>query len=386
MADVQYYNLTISNSDLQTAGQTYGEASRKIPASIFAYNDNPIIADPSEYYCSIARFEVPCDYVPLVQFIVQTNSAGIVEDPNLGVNSFTLTYGNTVSTQAFIKFIPQIENQPTPPVGTLGQQFTPYYFITSYNWWLQLLNTALNEAITDLKTQVGGAITNATAPFFNYDSSTQLITLYADKSWYSNILTTPIYIYFNSVSIPIFNGFNFNRVSSGSANGVDCYFVIRNNNDLNLQTIGTVEYILSTQEYVGLSYLSTLSSFIISTSMNIKSESSFILNPTNGNAQNLQYTNILTDFIPDLSSTNEAGLASKIFIFTAPVNMYRPFQFNQRDPLYNIIVNISFTDSFGNVYPLQLPKYNNVTIKFQFMKKSIFAAMSGGQKLIKSGF
>jgi hypothetical protein len=386
MADVQYYNLTISNSDLQTAGQTYGEASRKIPASIFAYNDNPIIADPSEYYCSIARFEVPCDYVPVIQFIVQTDSAGIVQDPNLGVNSFTLTYGNTVSTQEFVNFITQIENQPTPPVGTLGQQFTSYYFIFSYSWWLKLLNTALNAAITNLKTQVGAPIAAATAPFFSYDPKTQLITLYADKLWYDNSLATPIDIYFNSVSIPAFNGFVFNRVSSGSANGADCYFVIRNDYDLNIQTLGTVDYILSSQEYVGLSYLSTLSSFIISTSMNIKSESSFILNPTNGNAQNLQYSNILTDFIPDLSSTNEAGLSSKIFIFTAPVNMYRPFQFNQKDPLYNVSVNISFTDSFGNVYPLQLPKYNNVSIKFQFMKKSIFASMSGGQKLIKSGF
>ena len=104
--------------------------------------------------------------------------------------------------------------------------------------------------------------------------------------------------------------------------------------------------------------------------MNVNSESTFINNP--GNSQNVSYTNVLTDFLPDLSNAGyEAGLFSKNFIYNAP-SLYRVFEFNQKDPLLQMTVNIYFQDKYNNTYPLYLEKGTQANVKFMFIKKTMF--------------
>jgi len=369
--DAFYYNFAISNSNPTTAGQTYG--TTKIPSIVYTYNDLPICNNPNDYYCSIQRFEVPCSSIPVIAYVVWTDADNVVTDVNKGVYSFTLRYEDTYSDQIFYEFIPQVERPNNiPPTGTVGQTFSDYYFVFDYSWFIRFMNTALARAVVSLKALVP-ALSGLTDPFFYYDPKTQLITLYADSAFYDEALANPVYIYFNSICIPILTGFPFNSVSSGSANGADEYFIIQNHNTLNQQTINGVLYDLMSQEYVSVSYWSPLQSIVLSTSMNIVSESfSISYGTTTNQSQNVNYQNILTDFIPDLSGANEAGISSKIFIFNAPTTMYRPFQFKQQNPLYIVSLTVSFTDIFGNTYPLYIQKYNNVNVKLQFMKKEVY--------------
>jgi hypothetical protein len=97
MADVIYYNISIDSSNIYTSGRTQGQYALPTIPNLVANNSNPIVADPSEYYCSVIRFSVPCFTVPLIQFLVQTP----VLDVNKGIYSFTLSYNGTYSEQVF---------------------------------------------------------------------------------------------------------------------------------------------------------------------------------------------------------------------------------------------------------------------------------------------
>ena len=85
----------------------------------------------------------------------------------------------------------------------------------------------------------------------------------------------------------------------------------------------------------------------------------------------MNYINVLTDYIPDLSSVgSEAGLSTKNFIYNAP-SLYRVFSFNQKDPLNNFDIQIYMMDIYNNIYPLTLLKGITCNLKFMFIKKNL---------------
>ena len=95
-------------------------------------------------------------------------------------------------------------------------------------------------------------------------------------------------------------------------------------------------------------------------------------------SNNINYTGILADYLPDLTTQNDAGISSKTFIYNAP-SLYRLFEFQKKGPLYEISANIFFSDSLGNQYPLYLEKGQAIEIKLMFIKKSI---IRGGKLLL----
>jgi len=373
--DVIYYNIQISNINKTNSGKITGADALQSQSQIQSNNTLPILTVPEDYVGSIVRFAVPCFNIPLIQFIVQTPITSPT-DINKGIYSFTLEYNGTFSSQTFYTFIPQVENITPPNNPSQFQDFSSeYYFLYNYGEWIQFQNTALNTAFLELQTLVAPALATVDPPFFNYDPITQLISLYVDKLFFDQNLTTPIIkIYFNNVSEQYFNGFIFNDVAVGSANGVDSYFKIRNFNGINISPVNNALIVFS-QEFVSLGYLSPLKNIVISTNMNIVSEIFFISNASA--LQNSAYLNVLTDFIPDLSNGQEAGVGSKIFIYNAP-SLFRVFDFVDKHPLYSIGLTINWTDTLGNVYPLTLSKGTVASIKMMFIKKSFYSKIKGG--------
>lgn len=382
--DVIYYNISIDNTSPQTSGKIYGSSARELNATITANQNIPIIDKPDEYFGSIIRFEVPCFTIPVISFIVQTPIV-TEQDINKGIYTFTLKYGSNVSIQSPVYFVPVITDPTygiTPTYPSAVQQFTPYYFIYSYGTWVSFLNTALAVAFADLQTKVSGALDNAKTPFFYYDPNTQLITLYADKDYFDQSLMDPVYIYFNSVSNAYFNGFIWNEENIGDSQGLDNYFVITNTMGLNTKTINSTVYTMNTQEFVALSYLSPLKNILITTQMGVSSEIFFLNSP--GATQNTSFVNVLTDFIPDLSGSQEAGVSSKTFIYNA-TSLYRLFEFIDKNPLYSVSLAINWVDTNNNIYPLQLAKGTLASIKIMFIKKSSIPMFGNIGSTIKTG-
>ena len=367
--DVLYYNISIDNTSADTSGKSKGKFAESEVAKIVANNSNPIIADPTQYYASIVRFSVPCFRVPLINFIVQTPII-TAEDVNKGLGTFTLNYNSISSINSHHIFEPQILDTPIPPYPSQFQTFSPYYYLYSYTLLMEIWNKSLNIAFDDLKTKVDGALDAANTPFFYYNTQTQLITLYAEAAYFDQSLEKPVYIYFNSVCQQFFNGFVFIEEQVGSESGLDDYFVVKNINTINQKTINSVLYDAMEQDYVSLAYLSPLKNIIITTNMNVNSEVFYVNSPSV--IQNNNYINVLTDFIPDISGVNEAGIGSKIFIYNAP-SLYRVFEFNSKTPLYTVSLGISWVDQLGNIYPLELVKGTIATVKIMFVKKTVFS-------------
>ena len=171
-SDIIYYNLQLGNDSDQTSG-VFSPINQTL-ASIQTNSTIPIITNPDEYYCSIIRFQLSGFNIPLISFVIQTP----VTDINLSIYSFTLTEGAFTSTQQFVQYTPQVQVQASmvPVVGTVTQNFkSQYYFVYDYTWMIKMFNTTLATANTALNAASGGA---KAAPFFVYDPTTQLVSLY----------------------------------------------------------------------------------------------------------------------------------------------------------------------------------------------------------------
>ena len=364
--DIFYHNLSIVNPQQNIS-------NKQVFAEISANNNIPICQNPDDYYCSIIRFQVAGFNIPTINFLIQTP----VLDINLGIYSFTVGDNTVNGNQTYVNFIPQVPIPPQemPKVGTKLQDFsTYYYFLYDYTYFITLLNTALASAVASYNTLSGAS---ATIPFFYYDPPTQLITLYADKTFYDNSLANPIKIYFNKPLSNYFNGLAYNHLSysvNNALSGLDNVFIIKDFYGLNetyippTATTG-INYLKTTAQFNSYGYWSFLKSILITTNMNVVSESFYVNNPTE--FQNTEYLNVLTDFLPDLGVSNGAGVSSQIYIYNAP-SLYRIFEFKQKTPLYNISLNVGFTDTSGNYYPLDLEGGTECSFKLMFIKKSVY--------------
>jgi hypothetical protein len=163
--------------------------------------------------------QIPCSNIPLIQFLIQTP----VLDINKGIYSFSIggptSAGNdfVLGTETFFTFVPQITvpSYLLPPVGTPTQTFSDYYYLYDYTWFIQIMNTALKAAVISYYTAAGIA-QPASYPYFNYDATTQLISLYTLAPFQQqfgtsqSIYTTNPIIYFNNPLRRFFGGLSYN--------------------------------------------------------------------------------------------------------------------------------------------------------------------------------
>jgi hypothetical protein len=92
---------------------------------------------------------------------------------------------------------------------------TGYYNIYNYEWFITLVNKALKDAVYKLKTEIINGLIPYTisdySPYFTFDKSTKLISLYAprqdvdesNEAPMSICLNKPLYRLFNSLPLQI---------------------------------------------------------------------------------------------------------------------------------------------------------------------------------------
>ena len=132
--------------------------------------------------------------------------------------------------------------------------------------------------------------------------------------------------------------------------GMDNLVGIRDNmlNTVSPTTSG-IAYLATSFQYASYGYWNFLKSIIITTTMTVNSESVYSNN--NSLYQNVQYINILEDFMPDLAQNMGAGIQNQIFTYNAS-SLYRIFSFNQKTPLYRVNLTVNVVDTYGNISPL----------------------------------
>ena len=190
--DFLYYNAMIINNSTNTTSTTNDPA--------ITYQDTrslPILNDKSKYAVSVENFTINGAGKNLPVMIPQIQ-AGNNTDPNNTVYSITFTWNSNAASSAvvqstrFIQWEPEnkasFTTQPKSPY-TSPQPEIDYYYCYTYTHFLKLVNNALALAWGDVQQAVLGASVNfgTVCPFFTYDSSQNLFSLWQD----SNSCLTP---------------------------------------------------------------------------------------------------------------------------------------------------------------------------------------------------
>jgi len=375
--DVIYYNLTIDSNSTGLGNQSV--------ASIIAQNTYPILNNPSEYYGSIIRMSTPQFEIPNSYFDAYVDpSTGLVPDVNRGVYQFTIQWGSVTPQGVITSIASNTQNVmwvqqdfTASPIPQNNQPLTQssYYFIYSYETIVARWNAALSLAYNAVQSAVGAPLVPNQPPFFLYDATTQLISLYSPQanSEYSDTGLNFLQIFCNGILQPFINGFRYFAFPDPVKNVMFNIQSYPNQlTPVNQVTLNSIVYIKNTQNFQSLAYMNTLRSIQVTTSMPVVQENFYTGSGTNALGQNLLLSSVLTDYIPDLTQGSQGGVASAQFIYNAN-SLYRIFCLTSNTPLYNFSCAIFWTDQYNNTWPLGLFTNQQISIKFMFIKKHLIA-------------
>lgn len=351
MANIVYFNATISNTESDTP----------VEAQYFSNSQSIILQNQSEWVGSIIRLNINQFLIPIFLFKVQTP----VNNVNLGIYSFTLTYNNQSSGQTYLLWQPT-NTMSIPLTGSSTQDFTSnYYYCYSYQTMIDCMNIALKTAYTNLSNTVGNTtLPISDYPYIVYNQNLQLLELHAPTIFDSNN-ETPVNIYCNTDLMPFLHGFKLFTQGYGTSTGQDYLISVKTlpdqtkaiNKDSN-------DNIVMYQEASCFSYWNSLRQIFVKSNLNVALECFFDPNT------NISYSNILTDYCPDLSGPEEALISEKQFVYNAS-SLYRLFEFNKNNmPLTSINLSLVWIDNDGNEYPIYIYKGFKCDIKLMFIKKN----------------
>ena len=215
--DIIYYNCDIINN-FSADTNVSGLAQLDPPIRFNETRDTALLRDASKYHFSIVRFTMdgPNRTLPLLIPTIQLGQT----DVNLTTYALALTLQQTwnISTGqvvfsltppvTFMKWIPECQNPivaPTPPPPLVTQDITSrYYYCTTYQWMVNLINTTFLTAQQTLYAlfkqswtdqvptyattdpfpyptfaSFQGAVCNS--PWMVYNPTTQLFSIYLDS-------------------------------------------------------------------------------------------------------------------------------------------------------------------------------------------------------------
>jgi len=391
-----YYDISIFNND--TSGDMPVNLKFTEQRSGGALVDNP-----SDYYLSIVRFEIDSPSLPV--FIPQrrVNSAGF----NDLIYSFGLETINGTNNSATTRFKKRVQYIPVNPnVGVDGfvvdgTEFNlsqEYYYIYNVRQWLRMVNICLEELFNAMKTSDSNGddpiipqdtFTSAKAPFFDYNSSSGLISLYTTTHYINTAGTNRLRLYWNSPTNTIFGGFDtivaptatsvlFDNTAptEGGSHPSTFYEVnIQNPNSKNVVSFITTtnSFVESTQAYPSMPMCSPIQNIVFGTSGNLPVSNSQIGNPTifksngdcatQGGADNI--SPILTDFIVPLIRGDEY----KPKINYSP-SEYRLLDMKGNAPLKTCDLQVYWKSKVdAKLHPFVLGSQCGASCKIMFRKK-----------------
>lgn len=176
--DYVYYNAMIVNNTVQTT-QTTSD-----PSIIYQdTRDMPILRDSSNYEVSVEKFTLDGAVQNLPIFIPQ------IQTPVTNINNtvYTITFSWTDGVNYFqntqtLKWTPEDLSSfaPAPPTGTETQTESPYYYMYTFQHWVNIINNSLTSAYNAVKTSAGAGFGGTVCPFFSYDPERKVFSVSQD--------------------------------------------------------------------------------------------------------------------------------------------------------------------------------------------------------------
>ena len=326
--DHVYIDINIKYDENKDVGQN---------SSIATYQSTktePLIGNPSEYHLTIDRFNLSGFLIP--SYIFNPDEPGAV-----GLNFGGIGY--------FADLV------WTPRTNT-GVNDPTYYFIYDYQHYLDILNTALTTAFSLIPAPPAGAV----APYVVWDTDSQKFIVYAQKAFYDLSIATPIKIIFDNTVYRLFPFLPYFEETN------NLWSLVMNDYKNNTEDIGGVDYLFLKQQAIGTSYWNPAKG-ILFTSNSIPVKNTYTqINNQFQDESNATSLGILIDFKLNIDNS----LDQRKQLLYVPQQNYRRLDLYGTTPLRTIDIQVYWSDLFGNLYPLRIPKAQEANIKLLFIRKS----------------
>lgn len=363
-----YYNVVMPYNPINSQNN-----DSPISPAIFNVEFNQAILDnPSEYYLAVQRFTIPTQTIPIMIAQIQ-NWPLNVTGPNKMIQSFTLTYGANTSGQVYLDFLTTNPNYPVPAAPSASKPSVdevPYYYVYNYEQMILMMNNALQTAFNNLPVKPVGSF----APFFIYDTNTELISLVAQIAYYDLANVTPIKIYCNIDTLIYVDNLPLNFLGRNTTNGMDVQLLVRDqkNNYYNPQYLTPPipippAYYIMTQCCHSLTNWNAFRSLqLVSSTLPIRKE--YVPRQFYENPSIINTSGILKDFEPILDLGPEARTTVQ-YQLNSPYQLINMFG---SVPLTKLDISIFWTDQQGHQQLLDIAPGQTVSIKLVFIKKSSY--------------
>lgn len=316
-------------------------------ATYQATKTQPIISNPEKYHVSVDRFQIDGKSLPIYVFNPASPPAVWLE------------YGGFSAKVDFI-FVPQNTYVVNPSIVP----FNKYYHVYDIQHFLDMMNTALATAFANL----GGLVVlpvGSSSPYIVWNAPTGLASVYAQKAFYNLSLGAPIEIFFNTALHDVLLFFNTYN------DAFDKWQLRMNDNYNNTQTIGVVDWLFITQQANGASGWNPVKSIIFTSSSIPVAGTYTSLNSqaSNSNATNEDDTNSLAILI-DFKIDPTFAMSPRTELLYVAQDNTRKLDMQGNTPLKNININIFWSDTAGNLFPLVIARNKEASIKLLFTKKT----------------
>lgn len=351
--------------------QLIGEAPQA--AAFNTTKTTPILNKSSDYFCSVIRFTIPLDEVPLQVMPIIPNQS----NPNLTPLFVGISYLG-INYYSQLIYVPP-NGDAVPVQNQVTQVITPYYYTYTYEILLQMINTGLAAAYaaSPIPAIVGGT---ALAPYIAFDPPTGLFSLIVQP--YFTTLTAgfaalPL-IYVNALLQTYLNSFNYNFIGYDQAQGNDFNFILTNPLPPQIYYppsfglsagANTVLFYKFTQDYQSLNYWTSVRKIVITSSdIPIASESV----PASDNTDtNVSYP-IISDYVP---AVDVGGQDARSIAYYTPTAQYRLSDMLSDNPLQKVDLRFFWQDRLGNFYPLEISPNQQIEVKIAFIKKDMYKVL-----------
>jgi hypothetical protein len=366
--------VTVTNDDLDIVYCTINQASygdRDPLARFKQQRDQPILTKMSDFDMSVVRMQIPTMSLPIGIAMVELGQA----DVNRLVYHVSVTdFASGTTFTAPVTWITESPGASTPASPTVTQDHSnEYYFMYSYQHFVTLVNKAWETAMAGLVALVP-ALAGTPPPFFQFDCATQTFSFYATVAAFGIEAGPTCTAGMNEMLWTLFPNIPFKKERLGN----NAYVLQPRKTPsesnvvaLTLDGVGPTNYLKLTQEFPNLQCWNAPNTLVLTTqniSINFENQSPSQIfagqTRKEGHGGNLT-SPVMTDFQVEASVGYEWRQG---YVFYVP-SVYRMIQMIGDGPLSTLDLALSWSDGFGNVYPLTMKEGTHFNVKLMFRRR-----------------
>jgi hypothetical protein len=363
-----YYDLSVVNT-----------SNDLLPLSFKEDRSMSFIKNASEWYMTPIKFQIDTAgtaplMIPLIDFSPSNTNV------NKTAYTFTMTYmvGSTeIMNQENVIYVPENKNINPPPYVSVNYAESEYYFIMSFQTFVDSLNVCLTNCWNNLKTKViaAGGVMPGAAPniYFDFDVLNCLPNLCADVLQYNDTDPTKIKVYCNTKLHPLLSSLQFNTYPVNAADGKEAQIrIYPMPNNSNIIQFDSYNALVSYSAYSVAGLWTIISSIVITTQ--IIPTCNTLVSPTKLSGSSLSSTlsgNPQISQVIDFDCQNGYDIVSGGSVSYIANGQYRLIDLVNESPLSSVDLQFFYKTKFGKLIPMKLHPTAHASILLMFRHKSL---------------